>query len=119
MKKKRKKKIPSYKPIKELRIIGCVAFDTDLKPLDQLLYGVIFVLSKKYGYCFAHNSYFADTLNTSSDSIKRSLTRLVKFKHISISKAQNRYRKIYDLHHPKKCKNSLNCTENGQLIIGL
>ena len=40
----------------------------------KLLYGVIIVLSYIKNYCFADNTYLAETLNTT----RRTITRLIK-----------------------------------------
>lgn len=40
----------------------------------KLLYGVIIVLSYIRNYCFADNTYLAETLNTT----RRTITRLIK-----------------------------------------
>lgn len=54
-----------------------VAFDKNLQPLDQKLYGIIFWLEHlKEGKCIASNSYLADMCNSTASSMQNSLDRL-------------------------------------------
>lgn len=71
-----------------------ILIDTTLAPLDKILYGEIRTLSKKSGYCFATNNYFAKKYNVSIDTIKRSLKRLKDNTHIVVINDKGK-RKIY------------------------
>ena len=51
-----------------------VLMDKSISPNAKLLYGVIIVLSYIKNYCFADNTYLAETLNTT----RRTITRLIK-----------------------------------------
>ena len=55
-------------------IPASVRYDRRLTPNAKLLYGVIIVLSYIKNYCFADNTYLAETLNTT----RRTITRLIK-----------------------------------------
>ena len=53
-----------------------VAHDKDLLPLDKLLLGLIYSLTKQNGYCWASNKYLAEYLCQSASYISKSLKRL-------------------------------------------
>lgn len=59
---------------KHVKIPISVLMDKSISPSAKLLYGVIVVLSYVRDYCFADNTYLAETLNTTN----RTITRLIK-----------------------------------------
>lgn len=59
---------------KYVKIPVSVLMDKNICANAKLLYGVIIVLSYIKNYCFADNTYLAETLNTT----KRTITRLIK-----------------------------------------
>jgi len=60
-----------------------VAFDKNLQPLDQKLYGIIYWITRlKNEKCFASNEILAELCNTSADTIRHSLARLEKSGYI-------------------------------------
>jgi Helix-turn-helix domain len=58
--------------------------DCTISGSAERLYGRISVLTKRRGYCFASNSYFAQQLNTTPRTIQRWLLELVKAGHITV-----------------------------------
>ena len=59
---------------KYVKIPVSVLMDKNICANAKLLYGVIIVLSYIKNYCFADNTYLAETLNTT----RRTITRLIK-----------------------------------------
>lgn len=59
---------------KYVKIPVSVLMDKNICASAKLLYGVIIVLSYIRNYCFADNTYLAETLNTT----RRTITRLIK-----------------------------------------
>lgn len=59
---------------KYVKIPVSVLMDKTICANAKLLYGVIIVLSYIRNYCFADNTYLAETLNTT----RRTITRLIK-----------------------------------------
>lgn len=59
---------------KYVKIPVSVLTDKNICANAKLLYGVIIVLSYIRNYCFADNTYLAETLNTT----RRTITRLIK-----------------------------------------
>ena len=59
-----------------------VLSNKNLKDIDKLVYGEISSLTRKDGYCTAHNKHFEDVLNLSRERLRKSLTRLEKEKLI-------------------------------------
>ena len=59
---------------KYVKIPVSVLMDKKICANAKLLYGVIIVLSYIKNYCFADNTYLAETLNTT----RRTITRLIK-----------------------------------------
>ena len=59
---------------KYVKIPVSVLMDKNICANAKLLYGVIIVLSYIRNYCFADNTYLAETLNTT----RRTITRLIK-----------------------------------------
>ena len=59
---------------KYAKIPVSVLMDKSICANAKLLYGVIIVLSYIRNYCFADNTYLAETLNTT----RRTITRLIK-----------------------------------------
>lgn len=59
---------------KYVKIPVSVLMDKSICGNAKLLYGVIIVLSYIRNYCFADNTYLAETLNTT----RRTITRLIK-----------------------------------------
>ena len=59
---------------KYVKIPVSVLMDKSICANAKLLYGVIIVLSYIRNYCFADNTYLAETLNTT----RRTITRLIK-----------------------------------------
>lgn len=61
---------------------------------DKLVYGVINSLSNNKEYCYASNSYFANTLSVKEKTISNSINYLKRKKYIDV-KFVNRQRRIY------------------------
>lgn len=59
---------------KYVKIPVSILMDKSICANAKLLYGVIIVLSYIRNYCFADNTYLAETLNTT----RRTITRLIK-----------------------------------------
>lgn len=59
---------------KYVKIPVSVLMNKNICANTKLLYGVIIVLSYIRNYCFADNTYLAETLNTT----RRTITRLIK-----------------------------------------
>ena len=50
--------------------------DSNLKPIDLIIYGQILSLTKQTGYCYANNKYFMNQNRISKSVVNRSLCRL-------------------------------------------
>ena len=71
-----------------------VLMDKSISPNAKLLYGVIVVLSYVRDYCFADNTYLAETLNTTNRTITRLIKELKDSNYIYITNEKHK-RKIY------------------------
>ena len=65
-----------------LMIPQVVAQDKRLKGNEKLLYGHIFSLTKKEGYCWATNDYLADLMGVSKDCISRYITHIIELGYL-------------------------------------
>lgn len=65
-----------------LMIPQVVAQDKRLKGNEKLLYGHIFSLTKKEGYCWATNEYLADLMGVSKDCISRYITHIIELGYL-------------------------------------
>lgn len=79
---------------KYVKIPISVLMDKSISPSAKLLYGVIVVLSYVRDYCFADNTYLAETLNTTNRTITRLIKELKDSNYIYITNEKHR-RKIY------------------------
>lgn len=79
---------------KYLKIPISVLMDKSISPNAKLLYGVIVVLSYVRDYCFADNTYLAETLNTTNRTITRLIKELKDSNYIYITNEKHK-RKIY------------------------
>jgi hypothetical protein len=68
--------------------------DKSIKDGSKLLYGLILSLSQKDGYCYADNSYLAETLNKDSRTIQVYLAELNAKKYIHSQILQGHIRRI-------------------------
>lgn len=62
-----------------------VRYDSRLKPMEKLLYAELTALSKKDGYCWASNGYFAELYEVAKETVSRWLTGLEKYGYIKVS----------------------------------
>lgn len=65
-----------------LLIPQVVAQDDRLKGNEKLLYGHIFSLTKKEGYCWATNEYLSDLMGVSKDCISRYITHIIELGYL-------------------------------------
>lgn len=65
-----------------LMIPQVVAQDKSLNGNEKLLYGHIFSLTKKEGYCWATNEYLASLVGVSKDCISRYITHIIKLGYL-------------------------------------
>lgn len=65
-----------------LMIPQVVAQDKRLKGNEKLLYGHIFSLTKKEGYCWATNEYLSDLMGVSKDCISRYITHIIELGYL-------------------------------------
>lgn len=65
-----------------LMIPQVVAQDDRLKGNEKLLYGHIFSLTKKEGYCWATNEYLSDLMGVSKDCISRYITHIIELGYL-------------------------------------
>mgnify|MGYP004660758099 CR=1 FL=1 len=79
---------------KYVKIPISVLMDKSISPNAKLLYGVIVVLSYVRDYCFADNTYLAETLNTTNRTITRLIKELKDSNYIYITNEKHK-RKIY------------------------
>ena len=79
---------------KYVKIPISVLMDKSISPNAKLLYGVIVVLSYVRDYCFAGNTYLAETLNTTNRTITRLIKELKDSNYIYIINEKHK-RKIY------------------------
>ena len=68
--------------------------DQTCSQTDKLVYGVINSLSNNKEYCYASNSYFANTLSVKEKTISNSINYLKRKKYINV-KLVNGQRRIY------------------------
>lgn len=68
--------------------------DQTCSQTDKLVYGVINSLSNNKEYCYASNSYFANTLSVKEKTISNSINYLKRKKYIDV-KFVNGQRRIY------------------------
>lgn len=68
--------------------------DQTCSQTDKLVYGVINSLSNNKEYCYASNSYFANTLSVKEKTISNSINYLKRKKYINV-KFVNGQRRIY------------------------
>jgi len=66
-------------------IPGPVRYCEDLTANAKLMYGEIRALSNSRGYCWAHNSYFAEQYKMTERSIARLITQLEKLGFIKVT----------------------------------
>ena len=66
--------------------------DKRLLPLEKMLYGEIATLSKKKGYSYATNQYFAEIYGVTTRTITKSISNLEKYNYITI-KLENKNNK--------------------------
>lgn len=94
LEREKKGKISSYFAV----IPHYVLEDEKLTPTEKLLFGEINSLVNKFGYCYATNRHFSDTLKFSKGTIKTGLTNLNERGYIKIEVEKNKmgtYRKIW------------------------
>ncbi len=60
-------------------------FDSEISSTAKILYGIIYSLASKNGYCWATNKYLSKILKTSISTVSRSLKLLKDNGYISIS----------------------------------
>ncbi len=65
-----------------LLIPQVVAQDDRLKGNEKLLYGHIFSLTKKEGYCWATNEYLSDLMGVSKGCISRYITHIIELGYL-------------------------------------
>ena len=58
--------------------------DQTCSQTDKLVYGVINSLSNNKEYCYASNSYFANTLSVKEKTISNSINNLKRKKYIEV-----------------------------------
>ncbi|MEG0908987.1 MAG: helix-turn-helix domain-containing protein [Bacilli bacterium] len=59
--------------------------DSNLNPIDLIIYGQILSLTNQTGYCYANNKYFMKQNRLSMSAITRSLSRLKKNGYIQMN----------------------------------
>lgn len=89
---------------KYVKIPVSVLMDKSICSNAKLLYGVIIVLSYIKNYCFADNTYLAETLNTTRRTITRLIKELKDNDYIYIVNDKHK-RKIYIKDVPKSSIN--------------
>ncbi len=89
----KRKKPPSY-----MKIPMYIAHDDTINPAARLMYGDIYLLTHKEGFCWANNRYFAEMYNLSKATVTRCISELQKRGYIEIeidkAKGNKRYIKI-------------------------
>ena len=56
-----------------------VRYDNRLSAMEKIIYGEVVALSKKHGYCFASNKYFADLYDVTTVSVSRWINNLTNY----------------------------------------
>ena len=59
-----------------------IRYDARISEFSKLLYGEIWALSDKHGYCFSSNPYFARVYEVSERKVSRALAELVELGYI-------------------------------------
>lgn len=77
-----------------------VRYDTDLKPMEIIMYGELTALSNFYGYSYATNSYFAELYNVHKNTVSLWINKLKDKGYIRVEIIRNEnneieQRKIY------------------------
>lgn len=70
-------------------------FDKNIPKNAMLLLGILDSNSKKLGYAYGSNKYYADKLNCSTRTITKLIKYLLDNNYISISNPRSFKRKIY------------------------
>lgn len=108
---------PSYYSI----ITADVRYDERLKPNEKLLYSEITVLSNKYGYCTATNSYFSKLYRADKSTVSRWVSHLEKCGYVQVEQTRNGkrivQRKIYPVATPLLTKKSIPYAQKDQYPI--
>lgn len=88
-------------------IPAAVRFDKSLSPNAKLLYGDIWALCNKNGYCWATNGYFAEMYGVRRESVCRWLNELKDNNYIKIKsdKEENRYIELLQKYNTPYYKN--------------
>lgn len=75
-------------------VTNSVYSDKTLQDGAKLLYGLILSLSQKDGYCYAENSYLAETLNKETRTIQLYLSALKRKQYIYVKVLKSGLRMI-------------------------
>lgn len=65
-------------------IPASVRYDPRLKPNEKLLYGEITALSRKDGYCFATNRYFASLYRVTKETVSHWVSHLQELGYVGV-----------------------------------
>ena len=78
-------------------IPATVRYDKNVCSGAKLLYGELTALTKKEGYCYASNKYFADLYGVDAGTISRWVSKLRECGYISVEVTDRVHRKIWIL----------------------
>ena len=109
---------PSYYAIIPSKVRYC----EELKFAERLLYGEIYALSGKEGYCFATNKYFARLYNVTIETISRWISHLNKLGFVEVEIIKNEdneiiQRRIYVIDNTYSQENQYPYSQNNQDTI--
>ena len=79
-----------------------VVFNEELNFTEKALYGVIYGLSQRNGYCFASNEYLANVISLDIRSLQRYLANLEKVNLITREKDEKGKRHIRIAYLPQE-----------------
>lgn len=71
-----------------------VRYDTDLKPMEIIMYGELTALSNFYGYSYATNSYFAELYNVHKNTVSLWINKLRDKNYIRVELIRNENKEI-------------------------
>ena len=98
--------LKNYPELQDIEIPPEIYLDSDLRIIDQLLFGIIrnICLSNIDGCCWSSNKHFAILLDTSSEDISKSIENLIECGWIDtepVDVEDERLKRRISINHPQ------------------